>query len=235
MQAVYLHGFASSARSTKAAFFAERLAALGIPLHTPDFNDPDFASITISRMVAQTTRVLDGSTGPAVLYGSSLGAFVGIQVAGRRPAAVQALVLLAPALDFGPPASSRPSSGSPGDAGPAPAGSAVARRLQDLGDRSLDEWRRSDRLEVFHYGFGRVMPIRYALYEDAQQYDAFSIQLPMPIQVFQGRRDTAVDPEIVRRWAEARQNVELHMVDDDHQLLGSLEYIWRESRRFLQL
>jgi surfactin synthase thioesterase subunit len=57
----------------------------------------------------------------------------------------------------------------------------------------------------------------------------------MPVQVFQGRRDTAVDPDVVRRWSDARPNVELHMLDDDHQLLGSLEYIWAQARRFLQL
>jgi surfactin synthase thioesterase subunit len=57
----------------------------------------------------------------------------------------------------------------------------------------------------------------------------------MPIEVFQGRRDTAVDPETVEQWAGVRPNVELHMLDDDHQLLGSLEYIWNESRRFLRL
>jgi hypothetical protein len=44
-----------------------------------------------------------------------------------------------------------------------------------------------------------------------------------------------VDPEAVREWSEARPNVELHMLDDDHQLLGSLEYIWEECRRFLKI
>jgi surfactin synthase thioesterase subunit len=58
----------------------------------------------------------------------------------------------------------------------------------------------------------------------------------MPVQVFQGRRDTAVDPDAVERWALARaRTVELHMLDDDHQLLGSLTYIWREMARFLMV
>jgi len=53
------------------------------------------------------------------------------------------------------------------------------------------------------------------------------------VQVFQGRFDTAVNPETVEQWARSRPNVELHMLDDDHQLLKSLEGIWREMKRFL--
>jgi pimeloyl-ACP methyl ester carboxylesterase len=229
MQAVYLHGFASSARSSKATFFAERLAPLGVPLHTPDFNQPEFETLTITRMVSQVTGLLDGlaredgSDDDVVLFGSSLGAFVALQAAAQRPARVGSLVLLAPALDFGP----RRGSGSEGSE------PAVDRRMEQLGDRSIAEWRRTDCLQVFHYGFGRLMPVRYALYEDAAQYDARALTLPHPMLVFQGRRDTAVDPEVVGEWSETRPNVELHMLDDDHQLLGSLEYIWEECRRFL--
>ena len=76
------------------------------------------------------------------------------------------------------------------------------------------------------------MPVHYELYADAARYDAFNARLDLPIQIFQGRRDTAVDPATVQRWAEARANVDLHLLDDDHQLLGSLETIWTETARF---
>jgi surfactin synthase thioesterase subunit len=59
--------------------------------------------------------------------------------------------------------------------------------------------------------------------------------LTMPIQVFQGRQDAAVDPASVEAWASPRSNVELHLLDDDHQLGGSLDHIWREMARFLRL
>jgi hypothetical protein len=49
----YLHGFASSARSTKAGYLAERLQPFGMPLHCPDFNLPDFTTLTMTRMLAQ--------------------------------------------------------------------------------------------------------------------------------------------------------------------------------------
>jgi hypothetical protein len=39
----------------------------------------------------------------------------------------------------------------------------------------------------------------------------------------------------VEQWARARPNASLHLLDDDHQLAASLEYIWAESERFLGL
>ncbi len=95
------------------------------------------------------------------------------------------------------------------------------------------EWKRTDRLDIFHYGYGRMMPVHYELYADATRYDCAGAALAMPIQVFQGRRDDAVDPVAVEQWAHARPNVELHMLDDDHQLTASVDRIWTEMRRFL--
>jgi len=213
MQVFYLHGFASSAKSSKAAFLASHLSRHGIELHTPDFNEPDFSTLTITRMIRQVCAEIDArSDDPSVLIGSSLGAFVAVQAALRRSRQVERLILLAPALDFG------------------------ANRMRSLGDRGIEEWRRTDRLDVFHYGYGRVLPVHYELFADARQYDSMNASLSMPIQVFQGRQDTAVDPDVVERWSRARsENVELHLLDDDHQLMNSLEFIWAEVVRFLGL
>jgi pimeloyl-ACP methyl ester carboxylesterase len=210
MQVLYLHGFASSAQSSKAAFFRSKLAAHGVDVLTPDFNLPDFSTLTVSRMLGQVHDAIGAlPPGPVTLIGSSLGGFVGVHAALQDAGRVDRLILLAPALDFG------------------------GNRMKELGDRGLDEWRRTDRLDVFHYGFGRVMPVHYELYADAARYHAFNARLELPIQIFQGRADVLVDPATVERWAAARPNVELHLLDDDHQLLGSLDIIWREMARFL--
>ena len=209
MRVLYLHGFASSAQSSKARFFREKLAAHGVELVTPDFNEPDFSTLTITRMLAQVRAEIDMTPGPVALIGSSLGAFVAVNAAARDSARVDRLILLAPALDFG------------------------GNRMRDLGDRGLDEWRRTDTLQVFHYGYGRLVPVHYELYSDATQYDALNAAVEQPVLIFQGTRDTAVDPATVERWATARPNVELHLLDDDHQLLSSLDVIWTESARFL--
>jgi uncharacterized protein len=209
MRVLYLHGFASSAQSSKARFFREKLAAHGVEVVTPDFNEPDFSTLTITRMLAQVRAEIDMTPGPVALIGSSLGAFVAVNAAAREPARVDRLILLAPALDFG------------------------GNRMRDLGDRGLDEWRRTNTLQVFHYGYGRLVPVHYELYSDATQYDALNAAVEQPVLIFQGTRDTAVDPATVERWATARPNVELHLLDDDHQLLSSLDVIWTESARFL--
>jgi pimeloyl-ACP methyl ester carboxylesterase len=213
MHVLYLHGFASSAKSTKAAFFAAKLVAHGVIVHIPDFNEPDFSTLTITRMLDQVgSEVASIDDEDAIVpIGSSLGGVVAVQTALRYPARVSRMVLLAPALEF------------------------KGEHLETLGDRSVAEWARTQRLDVFHYGFGRVMPVHYELFTDASRYDCLAAQPAMPIQIFQGRRDTAVDPRMVQQWASLRPNVELHLLDDDHQLAASLDVIWKEMRRFLGL
>jgi uncharacterized protein len=212
MRVFYLHGFASSAQSSKAAFFRARFAEHGIAVDVPDFNEPDFSTLTISRMLAQVRRgIAAAPDGPVVVIGSSLGGFVAVQSAVESPGRIDRLVLLAPALDF---------SGN---------------RVRDLGDRGLDEWRATNTLNVFHYGYGRLVPVHYELFADAQRYHPLDARVDLPIQVFQGRMDESVDPDMVERWAAARPNVELHMLEDDHQLHASLPFIWTETARFLGL
>src|ERR1700682_559819 len=79
MHIFYLHGFASSPQSTKAQFFSERLAARGLTLHCPDFNQPDFSKLTVSRMLqAIETGIAALPPGDVILIGSSLGGFVAV-------------------------------------------------------------------------------------------------------------------------------------------------------------
>jgi alpha-beta hydrolase superfamily lysophospholipase len=218
MRVLYLHGFASSAQSSKARMFTDKLSRLAVRVETPDFNLPSFETLTITRMIRQTLAIVEGepeSGEPIALVGSSLGAFVAVHAAAqartRGLASVDRLILLAPALDFG------------------------SNRMRELGSEAIENWRRTGQLQVFHFGFGRPMPVGYALYEDAAQYDAFSLDLLIPILIFQGTRDTVVDPEVATRFAEGRPNVRVRLLDDDHQLLQSFAMIWDESREFLQL
>ena len=206
---LYLHGFASSSHSGKATYLAERLRARGLTVVIPDLNQPDFATLTITRMLGQVRTILDGARDPITVVGSSLGGYVAVNAAAAWPDRIARLVLLAPALDF-----SDEGLGAPGGA-------------------SLSDWKRDGQIQVFHFGYGRMLPIHYELYEDARRYDAMHADVRMPILAFQGTRDTAVHPEMVQRWAATRPNVELHLLDDDHQLTASLPYIWERTAAFL--
>lgn len=208
---IYLHGFASSSHSGKAVYLGERLRARGLEFHAPDFNLPDFSTLTVTRMLEQTHVLMEQATGPVTLIGSSLGAFVAVNAAAKWPENVGKLVLMAPALDFG-------------DDG-----------LKGPGGADLTAWKTAGHLNVFHFGYGRMLPVHYELYEDARRYDAMQAEVPMPVLVFQGRRDTAVDPVTVEAWSRRRPNVDLHMLDDDHQLSASLPYLWQTVAAFLTL
>jgi pimeloyl-ACP methyl ester carboxylesterase len=216
---LYLHGFASSAHSSKARFLATRLAPFGLTLHSPDFNEPDFETLTVTRMIDQVDAAIAAQPpGPVVLIGSSLGAFVAWHAAARAANGVTVgthpidrLILLAPALDFG------------------------GNRMRDLGAEGLARWKATDRLEVFHYAYNEPRIVRYALHEDALRYDSARAGVTIPTLVFQGRRDSVVDPAMVERFAATHPNITLRMVDDEHQLAQSLDTIWTESARFLGL
>lgn len=213
---LYLHGFASSPNSTKAALLRDRLARFGIALRAPDLNEPDFSTLTVTRMLEQTARELGRlPAGPVALVGSSLGGFVAVHAAGRHdpsaPVPIVRLILLAPAFEFG------------------------TNRMRRLGPGGIDRWKATERLEVFHYGYGEAREVHYELYEDAQRYDAFSLTFDVPTVIIYGTRDESVDPASVERWARGRSTVTLRLVDDGHQLANSLEVIWQETEKALGL
>ena len=49
----FLHGFVSSPRSTKVQYFVRMLAQRGVDVQCPDFNEPDFRAMTMTRMLDQ--------------------------------------------------------------------------------------------------------------------------------------------------------------------------------------
>ena len=208
----YLHGFASSARSTKAGYVGERLREHGVPLHCPDFNEPDFATLTLTRMLdrigAELAR-LDGE--PATLIGSSLGGTLAILAASRFANSVDRLVLLAPAVMF------------------------AKRGHHLLSPERIDEWRQRGALPFFHYGEQTERQLDYTFYEDSLQHDAFGAAFRQPTLIFQGLRDASVDHRTVKAFARTRPNVTLSLLEDDHQLIASLPAIWDGIAFFLQL
>ena len=215
---VYLHGFASSPRSSKARFFETRAAEVGLPFVCPDLNQPDFDSLTVTRMLDAVDRVIPTlGVSSVALVGSSLGAFVALHSAARRAAqpqaavAVDRMVMLAPALDL------------------------VPGLEEEFGPAKMAAWESSGRLPIFHYGDNAERELAWGFMADARRYDSTAVALDLPVLVYQGRHDEVVNAARVERWASTRANVTLRLVDDGHQLLGHLDEMWAEVHRFVSV
>jgi pimeloyl-ACP methyl ester carboxylesterase len=209
---VYLHGFASSPASTKVGYFTARFREHGIELRCPDLNQPDFATMTLTRMLDQLREELTRpADGPAMLIGSSLGGTVAILAASQFAAQVERVVLLAPAVMFAKP----------------------GHHL--LPPERVEEWRRRGALPFFHYADGAERNLNVAFYEDSLRYDAFNATFTQPTMIVQGLRDASVDYRTVEAFAKTHGNATLSLVDDDHQLIASLPRIWSDIRGFVGL
>lgn len=209
---IYLHGFASSPRSTKVAYFTERFREHGIQLRCPDLNQPDFATMTITRMLEQLGRELAlGDASAATLIGSSLGGTLAILAATRFARQVDRLVLMAPAVMFAKP----------------------GHHL--LSPERVGEWRRRGELPFFHYADNRERQLKFTFYEDSLQYDVFTAAFRQPALIFQGLRDASVDHRTVERFARTHPTATLSLLDDDHQLIASLPTMWSDIRHFVGL
>ena len=208
----YLHGFASGAKSTKAGYFAGRLEERGVQLTSPDFNEPDFTTLTITRMLDRLGHELArAGDEPVAVIGSSLGGALAVLAAGRFATRIDRLVLLAPAVGFAKP----------------------GHHLLPRG--RIEEWRRLGAMPFFHYAYNADRPLNFAFYEDSLAYDPFTAVIDQPTIVFQGLRDASVDHQTVEAFARTRPNVTLFLLDDDHQLIASLPRIWEGVAPFLGL
>jgi pimeloyl-ACP methyl ester carboxylesterase len=203
---LYLHGFASSPHSRKAAWFGERLRGEGWEVRVPELDCGDFAHLTLTSQLRLIER--EAGEGPVSLIGSSLGGYLAALYAARQPK-VERLVLMAPAFGF-------------------------ARRWQVwLGEAAVDEWRRTGWLSVPHYSTGREMELGWQFLQDALRYEE-EPAVEQPVLIFHGRGDEVVPVEASRGFAAGRRNVRLLEVDSGHDLLNVLDLMWSETRRFLE-
>jgi pimeloyl-ACP methyl ester carboxylesterase len=103
---LFLPGYASDMEGTKAlaldAFAAEhRLAMLRFDYSGTGSSEGRFEEGTLARWTDEATGILDRlSDGPVVLVGSSMGGWIALHVALRRPDRIAALVGIAAAPDF---------------------------------------------------------------------------------------------------------------------------------------
>jgi len=206
---LHLHGFASSAQSTKAQFFRGKFESLPqIDFHAIDFNPTprDFEYMTVTGMINRLRQyVLGHDLGIVRVIGSSLGGLIGLNYA-HRFVGVDKMLLLAPALSW--------LSGG-------------------LTGGELRHWEKAGVTPVFHYAFEEEIPLRYDLQVDGLHY-LQPVPPPASILIVHGRDDESVPIDHSRKYAaEFPDRVHLIEVDADHDLNDHLPFIWDHVRSFL--
>lgn len=210
MQYIYLHGFASSPKSTKASDISDRFTQIQTKLKIPDLNAGDFSQLTITRQITQVAAEFSNNSTPVTLIGSSLGGLTSAHL-GQQYLQVQRLVLLAPAFGF------------------------LSHWLPKLGDEEVQRWQREKYIMIYHYGEGRSLPLSYDFVTDATQYQEKLLQRPIPTLILHGKKDEVIPVEASRDFARSRPWVELVELDSDHALSDVMEEIWQAIHLFCQL
>jgi pimeloyl-ACP methyl ester carboxylesterase len=208
---LYLHGFASGPGSSKATHLASHYEKRGILVDRLDLRRPSMEHLRLSAMIAHVREAIGGPEDRAVLFGSSLGGLTAARVA-EEDARVCALVLLAPAFRF------------------------VERWKARLSAAEWEAWKTTGYTETKDYARGGTSRVDFGFVEDAAQVDARGGGWPdarVPTLIVHGTRDDVVLVEGSRRWAAGKRHVRLVEVDDDHELLASLDRIAREADEHL--
>lgn len=178
---------------------------MGVPVTIPDLAQGDFERLTISRQL----EFIEGLAAhePVTLIGSSLGGYLAALYAASHPEVERAL-LLAPAFGF------------------------YQLWMAELGPERLAEWQRSGRLTVFHYGQDREVPLSYAFFEDARQYQPFP-DMGQPALIFHGNQDSVVPVEQSLAFVQSHPRARLVRFESGHELTDVLDSMWLDAKKFL--
>ena len=87
-------------------------------------------------------------------------------------------------------------------------------------------------VEVHHHADNRPRRIGWAFFEDAARWPPFPV-VTVPALCIAGSRDDTVPLEDVRAWVDRTPGARLEVVDDGHELTGSLDRIVTATRAFL--
>lgn len=207
MRVIYLHGFASSPRSSKAQYFHRKLTERGVEVEIPRLDAGDFEHLTITGQLNVIEKTVEGK--PSVLFGSSLGGYLAALYASQH-AEIQRLVLLAPAFQF------------------------PSRWRQRYSESDLAAWRAAGTVPVFHYGEGRQIPLHYGLMDDTAKYPD-EPDACQPALIFHGTKDEVVPAEVSEQFAASHPNARVRLMESGHELTDVLDEMWSETCKFLEL
>jgi len=208
---LYLHGFASGPRSAKAQYFREQFSRLGIQLHIPDLNEPDFSHMTLtSQLCVIEKMVAKLRDKPLVIWGSSLGGLLALLFA-QGSDAVIGLILLAPALE-------------------------LSKRWERLlGRDGLERWARQGDINTYHHAYEKELPLSYEFYRDAKAIETDDLPLAKTAIIFHGLNDQTVPIDVSRRFSQKNTDrAQLIELRDGHELLSTKSEIWKSAQTFIK-
>lgn len=207
MRIVYLHGFASSPRSGKAQFFAKRFREKGAEVEIPELDRGYFQHLTITGQLTVLRECVGDDA--AVLMGSSLGGYLAALFAAEHPN-IEKLILMAPAFRF------------------------ASRWREMYPAEEMALWKQNGTYPIFHYGYGRKLPLAYEFVEDSLHYEE-EPEFSQPALILHGTRDQVVPVQISQSYAAQHATVQLRLFNSGHELTDVLEPMWDEVRVFLGL
>ena len=205
---LYLHGFASGPSSNKARYLSSRFDSIGVPVEVPDLTpgEDGFERSSPSSMLAVARAALARGKPPHAIVGSSLGGYLAAVLASQDPS-VERLVLMAPAFRL------------------------FERWTAKLRPAEIEDWR-ANGLETMHFASSRKRRIGFQFFEDARGWPAFP-EVRARTLCIAGTRDETIPFADVEAFVRRTPSAKLVAVDDGHELMESLETIFREARAFL--
>lgn len=207
MRILYCHGFASGPLSKKGVAVRDHLEKQGQKVELLDLRVPSKAGLRLSRMIEVVREAADDRT---LAIGSSLGGLTVAHAAAIDPR-IRATVLLAPAFR-------------------------VAERWRKrMGETDWATWEREGTFVYEDHSNGGKLDVDFGFIQDAARVDVSWPEVTVPTTIIHGRNDATVDPDLSRTYASTRDNVHLLEVEDDHQLLRSVDVICAEIDRTLAL
>ncbi len=216
MHVLYLHGFASSPGNKKANFFRPYFEEKGASYSVPDLNVPSFAKLSFTAILAKVAETIAAIEDDDIyLIGSSLGGLTTLhfcdQYRTNEAARIKKIALLAPAFDF------------------------AENRKNDEGEQWYQEWREAGEAPFFNFAQNKEVGVHFAFVDDVLQYDSWQAKVDIPMLIYHGQNDDVVDYHQSVRFAENNDQVTLHVLDSDHQLLDQTEHILQGMFEFFGL
>ncbi|HSJ54352.1 MAG TPA: YqiA/YcfP family alpha/beta fold hydrolase [Anaerolineae bacterium] len=207
---VFLHGFASSDRATKAKYIAERLEPLpDVAFHAINFNPTpaDFEYLTPTGMIDRLRQfVLDRDLEPFSIVASSLGGLVAVHYA-HRYGNVEKMLLLAPLL-----------------------------RWSSIWDSEavLARWEETGTLHVPHYALPGQPPLRFDFQVDGRRYRE-GVAPAAPVVIVHSRDDEIVPVAGSQAYAQDYPDRVrlLELKAAGHDMNDHLPTIWDQVQSFI--